>query len=92
MADWDVETKMVPTTPEQYRELRHLPEVVAQLAALAQQTAAATGREDLFQVLVQNEPSTQRARALVHPIGHEGIKLELSQSVLVKAIASMAGQ
>jgi hypothetical protein len=90
--EWTVETKLVPTTNEEYRELRHLPDVVAQLTSLAQQVVTETGDPDLFTVVVQNDPGTQRARALVHPLGHEGIKLELSESVLVKAIASMGGR
>lgn len=91
MADWDIETKLVPTTNAEYRELRHLPEVVARITDLANKVVEATEHPDLFAVLVQNNPGTQRARALVHPVGHEGIKLELSESVLVKIIASMAG-
>jgi hypothetical protein len=92
VADWDVETKLVPTTTEEYRELRHLPEVVARITALANKAKELSGYPDEFEVLVQNDPGTQRSRAFVHPAGHEGIKRELSESVLVKAIASMAGQ
>lgn len=90
--EWTVETKLVPMTSVTYQELLHLPQVVAHITDLANRTKDLTEHPDEFAVVVQNDPGRRRSRALVHPAGTEGIKRELAESVLVKAIASMAGQ
>ena len=45
-----------------------------------------------FGVIVQNWPNSKHARAFALPTNNGGIHLELTQSLLLKAIASVAGQ
>lgn len=44
---------------------------------------------DNFDVLVQNDPNTQRPRAYVRPVGKTGLRVEAGESVLFKALATM---
>ena len=75
--------------------LNHHPAVVAQITALAQKIAdhANIGhKEGDFGIHVQNFPHSRHARAFALPMNGGGIHLELTQSLLLKAVASMAGQ
>jgi hypothetical protein len=87
MADWTTDVT-VKIAPGMAKELRHHPAVVAQLAQLAAKiaaTAEAGHTPGSYGVIVQNKPSTRRARALVHPTSGGGIHLELTQHLMLKA-------
>lgn len=92
MADWDVAVTVKPMDDEQQRALLHHPAIVARITALAQQIADAAGTGHStgdFGVIVQNDPDTARPRAFALPTNGGGIHLELTQSLLLKAVASM---
>jgi hypothetical protein len=92
--DWDVEVTTKPSEDAyaDYRMLRHLPQVVEHITNLAAQIQQGTLAPDDFEIRVQNDAGTQRARALVKPANSAGFKLELRDSVLIKATAGMAGR
>jgi hypothetical protein len=93
--EWTVDTKITPMDEEQQRALMHLPGIVAKITALAQKIADAAGTGHSsgdFGVIVQNDPGTSRPRAFALPTNGGGIHLELTQSLLLKAVASTAGQ
>lgn len=94
MGDWSVEVTVKPgaSTLEDHIALRHSQQVVDKITALANQIVQATGSPDDFEVLVQNEDNTMRPRAFAKPRTGKGIRLELRDSVLIKAIAGMSGQ
>lgn len=74
------------------KAIRHMPSVVAYCVKKAQECIRATGAEEHFVVVLQNEPRTQRPRAYCAPNTSEGIRLELEQGVLLKAAVSMEGK
>jgi hypothetical protein len=72
------------------KAIRHLPGVVAYMQKKAQECIDMTGSNN-FEVVLQNEPETQRPRAYCAPKNNDGIHEELSESLLVKSAANMAG-
>lgn len=78
-------------TEEVDKAIRHLPFVVGYMNFKAEKLKQATGSGN-FEVIVQNDPNTQRPRSYVVPKNNKGIHEELSQSVLLKAALGMAGQ
>jgi hypothetical protein len=89
--DWDVTVEMKPMTPEQKQHLLHMPNVVDRITNLATQianTAGAGHKPGRFGVIVQNYPHTKRPRAFALPTDGGGIHLELTQSLLIKAVGS----
>ena len=93
MADWDVEVTVKPgaSTLEDHVALRHSDQVVQRITELANKIVQSTGSPDDFEVLVQNDPDTMRPRAFAKPRTGKGIRLELRDSVLIKAVASGGG-
>lgn len=92
-AEWTVEVTVKPgtSTLEDHVALRHSPKVVAQITNLADRIVDLTGSPDDFEVVVQDDPETHRPRAFAKPKTWHGIRLELRDSVLLKAVASMGG-
>lgn len=78
-------------TNEVDKAIRHLPFVVGYMNFKAQKLLNATSSSN-FQLVIQNDPSTQRPRSYVAPKNNMGIHEELSQGVLLKAALGMAGQ
>lgn len=78
-------------TDEIDRQIRHLPLVVAHCASKAVELKQATGSGN-FAVWTQNQPNTARPRVYVLPINSEGIREELSHSVLLKSAMGMRGK
>jgi hypothetical protein len=78
---------------ETLQKIRHMPGVVRHLVVKANETIemAAGGAGD-FDVLLSDDPDNVRPRAYVKPANSAGIRLELSQSVLLKAAVSMEGK
>lgn len=74
------------------RAIRHMPGVVAYVVKKAQEGITLTGADSEFAVVLQNDPTTQRPRAYMAPNTSDGIHLELSQGVLLKAAVSMQGR
>lgn len=88
-------TVTVKPNPEINGALAHHPAVVAQITALAQKIADMAGaghHAGDFGIRVQNFPKSRHARAFALPTNNGGIHLELTQSLLLKTVASMAGQ
>ena len=73
------------------RAIRHMLAVETRERIYAERGVQMTG-SDNFDVIVQNDPSTSRARAYMAPINSEGIHEELSQSLLLKAALALEGQ
>jgi hypothetical protein len=78
-------------TPEIDKAIRHLPIVMSGMLMGATKLKNATGSPN-FELVVQQDPNTQRPRAYVVPKNNKGIHEELSQAVLLKAALGMAGQ
>ncbi len=72
------------------KAIRHMAAVVAHERVKGLELVAATG-SDNFDIVVQNDPETQRARVYGAPINSEGIHEELSQSLLLRAALGMEG-
>jgi hypothetical protein len=73
------------------REIRHSPAVVAAITKKANECLNLIEKSDDFRVIVSTGGES-RARAYVAPRNNAGIHLELADSVLLKAAASMAGR
>jgi hypothetical protein len=78
-------------TAEVDKAIRHLPFVVGYMNFQAEKLRQRTGSPN-FELIVQNDPNTQRPRSYVVPKNHKGIHEELSEGVLLKAALGMAGQ
>ncbi len=72
------------------KAIRHMDAVVAHERVKGLELVAATG-SDNFDIVVQNDPETQRARVYGAPINGEGIHEELSQALLLRAALGMEG-
>lgn len=76
-------------TLDQHRAIRHSPQVVAHITALANLMLGSIEKDQHFKVVVQNDPNTSRPRAYVAPADSAGVHLELTDSVILKAAAAM---
>ena len=88
--DWNA-----PYNPGDLQEIdkaiRHLPFVVSHMVHKAHQLISETGSTN-YEVVLQNEPTTQRPRAYVAPANDQGIHQELSEHLALKAAINMEGQ
>ena len=73
------------------RAIRHMPAVVDYLQKKAEECRSSIEKFDDFHVITSTTGES-RARAYVAPANAGGIHLELADSVLLKAAASMAGR
>ena len=73
------------------RAIRHMPAVVAYLQKKAEETISMIEKSQHFHVITSTGGES-RARAFVAPADNAGIHLELADSVMLKAAASMAGR
>ena len=73
------------------RAIRHMPAVVDYLAKKAEECRNNIEKADDFRVILSTGGES-RARAYVAPATDGGIHLELADSVLLKAAASMTGR
>jgi len=73
------------------RAIRHMPMVVAHITAKANEMKSLIEKSEDFHVIVSTG-GAGRARAYVAPRNNGGIHLELADSVLLKAAASMEGR
>lgn len=73
------------------RKIRHMPAVVAAITKKANECLEMIEKSDDFRVVVSTGGES-RARAYVAPRNNAGIHLELADSVMLKAAASMSGR
>ena len=73
------------------RAIRHMPGVVAYLEKKANEMLGMIEKSEDFRVIMSTGGES-RARAYVAPANGGGIHLEMTESVLLKAAASMAGR
>lgn len=76
-------------TEELDEKIRNLPEIKKHCEEQAHKLRDHTGHPENFDVIVSSRAKT-RARVYVAPNGSEGIRLELSQAVLLKAALALA--
>ena len=77
-------------TLEMHRKIRHDEKIAAYLLGKANECQAIAG--DNFETGVQNREGTTRARAWVRPANDDGIREELADAVLTKAMVAMRGR
>lgn len=75
----------------QHRALRHMPGMVNHLERLARKAIARSGKADLYEVIVQNDPGTRRARVYIRPKGIEGMIDDAENGTILKMQAAMRG-
>lgn len=75
----------------QHRALRHLPQVVDHMERIARQALAQSGKSDLYEIIVQDDPTTKRPRVYIAPKGIEGVLDDAANSTILKMQAAMRG-
>lgn len=78
-------------TNAQHRALRHLPVVVKHMERIARAALQKSGKADLYEVVVRNDPTTKRARVYIAPKGIDGMIDDAENSTLLKMQAAMRG-
>jgi hypothetical protein len=73
------------------REIRHMPLVVDHLRDKAKQMLDMIEKKEDFRIIMSTG-GVSRARAYVAPANNGGVHLEMADSVLLKAAASMQGR
>lgn len=83
--------KPLRLTNAQHKALRHLPQVVERMTRAAHRALGQLGVADLYEVIVQNDPSTKRARVFIAPKGVEGMIDDAENSTILKLQSAMRG-
>jgi hypothetical protein len=72
------------------KAIRHMPGVVAYMRQKAEECVDGTGSSN-YEVVLQNDPETQRPRAYIAPANNQGIHEELSEHRALKSAIGMEG-